>query len=157
MRKITISTLAGVLLVLGAGAAQAQVNVEEPWVRATVPGQSGTGAFMTLRSAQDAALVGAESPAARATEVHEMAHVDGVMRMREIERLPLPAGQTVELRPGGHHLMLMDLADQARPGDSLPLTLVIERADGSRERVDVSAPVRPIGPGAGHASGGHGH
>src|SRR5690606_35058032 len=92
-----------------AQATQAQaapVEVRGAWVRPAVPGQSGTGGYMVLRSAQAAALVGVRSPVAASAEVHEMRMDGDVMRMRAIPSLPLPAGQDVALRPGGHHLML---------------------------------------------------
>jgi copper(I)-binding protein len=89
--------------------AQAQVSVKDAWVRATVPQQKATGAFMQLQSAQDAKLVSAQSPVAGVVEVHEMAMDGGVMRMRAVPNLDLPAGKAIDLKPGGYHVMLMDL------------------------------------------------
>ncbi len=139
---------------LAAGAA-AEVRVDEPWARATVAGQKASGAFMTLTSTSDARLVAAESPAAGAVEIHEMALENNVMRMRPIDSLPLPAGKPVELRPGGHHLMLLDLGKPLEAGHGVALTLTIENAQGQRERIDVQAPIRPLG--AAHGSRMHGH
>jgi copper(I)-binding protein len=85
----------------------AQVTVKDPWVRATVPAQKATGAFMQITSAQDARLVEARSPVAGVVEVHEMVMEKEVMKMRAIKGLDLPAGKTVELKPGGYHVMLM--------------------------------------------------
>lgn len=129
---------------LAAGAAQAQVTVQDAWVRATVPQQKGTGAFMQLRSAKDVRLVSASSPTAPIVEVHEMALQDNVMRMRQVPSLELPAGKTVELKPGGYHVMLMDLPAQVKAGDTVPMTLVFEGKDGQRESVQVQAPVRAV-------------
>jgi copper(I)-binding protein len=77
-------------------AAQAQVTVKDAWVRATVPQQKATGAFMQLQSAQDAKLLSAQSPVAGVVEVHEMAMDGGVMKMRAVPSLALPAGKAVE-------------------------------------------------------------
>lgn len=152
-----LGTAATVLFV--ATAAQAQVTVGDPWVRATVPQQSGTGAFMRLTSETAAALVQAQSPVARRVEIHEMAMENNVMKMRQVPRIDLPAGKTVELRPGGYHIMLIDLHGQVKEGDQVPLTLTIESADGVRSTVDVQAPVKPLAtPGAGHnGAAAHGH
>ena len=136
-------------------AAQAQVSVENAWVRATVPGQKSTGAFMTLRSASDARLVAAQSDAARAAEVHEMKMEGDVMRMREVQSVALPAGQTVELKPGGYHIMLLDLGRQIVEGETVPLTLVIETA-GRRETLRVQAQARPLASAARPAAHKHG-
>ena len=122
--------------------AHAQVTVSEAWVRATVAQQKATGAFMQLQSAQDAKLVSAQSPVAGVTEVHEMAMDNGVMKMRAIPSLALPAGKAVELKPGGYHVMLMDLKGQIKDGDMVPVTLVVEGKDGKRQNIEVKAPAR---------------
>ena len=119
-------------LTLATFAASAQVTVSEPWVRATVPQQKATGAFMKLQSAQDAKLISAKSPAAGIVEVHEMAMEGGVMKMRAVDGLALPMGKAVELKPGGYHVMLMDLKSQVKEGDAVPLTLVFETKDGKQ-------------------------
>jgi copper(I)-binding protein len=122
----------------------AETTVSEPWVRATVPQQKATGAFMQLKSDVDARLVSVSSPTAGVVEVHEMAVVDNLMTMRRLAGLELPAGRAVELKPGGYHIMLIGLKRQVKEGEQVPLTLVIERRDGQRETVEVSAPVRPL-------------
>ena len=149
---------AGLLM---AGAAQAQVTVQDAWVRATVPQQKATGAFMRLTAAQDARLVGASSPVAGVTEVHEMKLVDNVMKMRALPVLELPAGQAVELKPGGYHIMLLDLKQPVPQGGTVPLTLVFEGKDGQRTTQELQAPVRAVSatatPAMGHGKphGGH--
>ena len=152
MKRITL-TLA--LLVMAA-TAQAQLSVKDAWVRATVPQQKATGAFMQLTAASDARLVGASSPVAGVVEIHEMAMVQDVMKMRAVASLDLPAGKTVALRPGGYHVMLMDLKGQVKDGDTVPLTLVLEGRDGKRQNVEVQAPVRPLAAAAPAAGMGHG-
>jgi len=127
-----------------ATSAQAQVTVGDPWVRATVPQQSGTGAFMELTSATDTALVQADSPVAKIVEVHEMAMENNVMKMRQVPQVTLPAGQTVQLKPGGYHIMLIDLHGQVKVGEQVPLTLTFQAPDGVRSTVEIQAPVRPL-------------
>lgn len=128
-----------------AGPAGAQTRVSDAWVRGTVAQQLGTGAFMRITSVQGGKLVAVQSPAARIAEVHEMVMQGDVMAMRAIEALELPAGRAVVLRPGGHHLMLMGLKQQLKPGDKVPLTLVVEGRDGKRETIELQADVRPLG------------
>jgi hypothetical protein len=124
-----------------ATSAAAQVTVTEPWVRGTVPGQMATGAFMLLKSAADAKLVEARSPVAGVVEIHEMKLENNVMRMRAIAALDLPAGRAVELKPGGYHVMLMDLKQPVKEGEVVPVTLIVDTG-GRRETLEVKAPVR---------------
>lgn len=93
----------------------ATVKVEDAWVRATVPNQHATGVFMRLTSPEAGRLIAVESDAAKHVEVHEMAMQDDVMKMRQVPAIALPAGQPVELKPGGYHVMLIDLARQITP------------------------------------------
>jgi copper(I)-binding protein len=134
------------LLLAGAfnTAAWAQTSVSEPWVRASVPQQKATGAFMKLHNAQGARLVEAKSPVAAIVEIHEMRMDNNVMKMRAINGLDLPAGKSVELQPGGYHIMLIDLKQQVKEGDKVPLTLVIEGKDKQREVVQVQASVKAL-------------
>jgi copper(I)-binding protein len=130
------------LLSLLALPVRAQVEVGGAWVRPTVEGQLGTGAFMTLRSREPLRLVGASSAVAGVVEIHEMALQNNVMRMRAIEALPLPAGQPVELKPGGYHVMLMDLKRTLRAGEQVAIELQFETADKRRVSQVVQAEVR---------------
>jgi copper(I)-binding protein len=139
MKRITLAAL-----IFAAFPVMAQVTVKDPWVRATVSAQKATGAFMQITSAQDARLVEAKSPVAGVVEVHEMVMEKDVMKMRAIKGLDLPAGKTVELKPGGYHVMLMDLKEQMKEGTTVPVTLVIEGKDKKRSTVEVKAPVRPL-------------
>lgn len=124
--------------------AWSQVTVSEPWVRGTVQGQKATGAFMQLKSADGAALVAAESPVAGVVEIHEMRMESNVMRMRAIPKLDLPAGQAVDLKPGGYHVMLMDLKQPLKKGDSVPIKLKVQGKDGKTQEVEVKAEVRDL-------------
>lgn len=148
----------GVLLLASAPATaqDATLKVEDAWVRATVPDQHATGVFMRLTSATPARLVGVESSAAKHVEVHEMAMQDNVMKMRQVPAIELPAGKPVELKPGGYHVMLIDLAKQISVGDPVALTLLVQDADGKQRRVPVTAEARPLAGGAAPAAK-HGH
>jgi copper(I)-binding protein len=145
MKQAVVSLLAAVAV-----AAVAQTTVKDPWVRSTVPQQMATGAFAQITSAQGGRLVSVSSPVAGVVEVHEMSMEGNVMKMRAVPGgLALPAGKTVELKPGGYHVMLMDLKRPLKAGDSVPLTLVVEAADGKRETLQIQAPVKaPGGTGA---------
>jgi copper(I)-binding protein len=144
MNRILRSILT--LMALAAlGSAFAQTTVKDAWVRGTVAQQKASGAFMQITSAQGGKLVAVSSPVAGVVEVHEMAMEGSVMKMHAIPGLDLPAGKTVELKPGGYHVMLMDLKQQLKAGDSVPLTLVIEGKNGKRETLEVKAPVRALG------------
>ena len=156
--KLTIRSLVAAAALIAAAAAQAQVTVKDAWVRATVPQQKATGAFMQLQSTKDTKLVSASSPLTPNVEVHEMAMQDNVMKMRQVPAIELPAGKVVELKPGSYHVMLMNLQKPVSVGDTVSLTLSFEGKDGKRETVEVQAPVRPLNSNAAPAShGGHTH
>ena len=123
-------------------AAQAQVKVDDPWVRATVAPQKATGAFMQLTSAKPVKVVSASSPVAAVVEIHEMKMEDGVMKMRAVDALPLPAGQPVALKAGSYHVMLMGLKAPIKAGDKVPLTLVVEGEDKQRSNIEIKAEAR---------------
>ncbi|HEY0957060.1 MAG TPA: copper chaperone PCu(A)C [Roseateles sp.] len=129
-------------LLFNALAAQAQVKVDDPWVRATVAPQKATGAFMQLTSVKAAKVVAASSPVADMVEIHEMKMDDGVMKMRAVDALALPAGQVVALKPGSYHVMLMGLKGAIKAGDTVPLTLTVEGEDKQRSTVEIKAQAR---------------
>jgi len=138
---------------LAAGLAHAQVEVKDAWVRGMVPTQNTTGAFLRITSRADAKLVGVRTPAAGMAELHLSSMEGGVMRMRPVDGIPLPAGQAVDLKPGGYHVMLMHVKQPLKEGDRVPLTLEIETAGGKRESLTVDVPVLPISAsGPGHPS-----
>lgn len=131
-------------LVAAQWAAHAQTTVKDPWVRGTVPQQKATGMFAQITSTGGGKLVSASSPVANIVEIHEMAMEGDVMKMRAIPGLDLPAGKAVDLKPGGYHVMLIDLKQALKTGDTVPVKLVIEGKDGKRETIDVNAPVRAL-------------
>lgn len=132
-------------LALSSSLANAQVTVKDAWVRATVVQQKATGAFMQISAARAARLVEARSPAAGIVEIHEMSMNNDVMRMRAVPGIDLPAGKAVELKPGGYHVMLMDLKAPIAEGQVVPVTLVVEYADKTRENIEVKAAARALG------------
>ena len=126
-------------------ACHAQVSIDKPWVRATVAQQKSTGAFFQLRAASDTRLVEVRSPVAGMVQIHEMAMDGDVMKMRELTTgVELPAGKAVEFKPGGYHVMMMDLKAPIKAGDTVPLTLVFEGKDKKRESIEVKAEARPL-------------
>jgi len=134
----------GLLLALITAPALAQVTVTDAWVRGTVPGQKATGAFMSITSATDATLVSASSPAAKVVEIHEMAMDGGVMKMRAVDKLALPAGKPVQLKPGSYHVMLMGITEPLAEGQTVPVTLTFVGKDGKKTTQEVKAPVKAL-------------
>jgi len=148
MKTLTLPCL---LIALIGPAALAQTTVKDAWVRGTVAQQKATGAFMQITSARGARLLSASSPAAGVVEIHEMKMAGSTMQMRALPAgLDLPAGQAVDLKPGGYHVMLMDLKAPLKAGNSVALTLVIETSNGQKETVVVNAPVKALGEMAAH-------
>lgn len=120
--------------------ASAQIKVENAWVRATVPGQQATGAFMKITSAEPVKLMSVATPAASINEIHEMKMEGGVMKMRaHLGGLEIPANATVELKSGGYHVMMMDLTQTIKSGQTVPLELLFADAKGLKRTVSVSA------------------
>jgi len=127
---------------LYAGNAADGIEVQGAYVRAVPPGQGNSAAFMSLTNRTDAdhTLVAAESAASQVVELHTHLKEEGMMKMRRVDRIELPSGETVKLEPGGLHLMLIDLTQQLSPGEDVEMTLVYE--DGSR--TSLTAPVKTV-------------
>jgi periplasmic copper chaperone A len=143
MQRTAIALALSALL---AAPALAQVSVKDPWVRATVAGQKATGAFMQIADPAGGKLVGASASVAGVVELHEMSMEGTTMKMRAVPAIDLPAGKPVDLKPGGLHVMLMDLKQPLSAGDSVALTLVVEGKDKKRETIEVKAAVRGAKP-----------
>ncbi len=140
-----IAPLACTLAVWNSLPALAQTTVKDAWVRGTVAEQKATGAFFSITSPQGGKLVSAASPVAGVVQIHEMKMEGSTMRMGAVAGLDLPAGKAVELKPGGYHVMLMDLKAPMATGQTVELTLVVEGKDGKKETLLVKAPVRALG------------
>ena len=121
--------------------AAAPVKAEAAWVRASVQGQSGTGGFMTLTATEPLQLVGVASPVAGVAEVHEMKMENDVMRMRAVPSIALAPGKPLELKPGGYHLMLMQLKMPLKAGTQVPVTLQFRNAKGEARQLELAVPV----------------
>ena len=143
-----LKVLTATLLLVSSALHAQNVEVSNAWVRSTVQGQKGTGAFMNITAKDGAKLVGVSSPVAGVAEVHEMKMEGDIMKMRALPVLDLPAGQTVQFKPGSYHLMLMDLKQPLSKGSSVPLTLRLQDAQGIETRLEVSVPVNTAPPAA---------
>jgi copper(I)-binding protein len=160
--RIVLLALAGLAALSPAvmAAEAAMPTIIAPWARATPAGAKVGAAYVTIQGAPGAAdaLVSASSPNAGRAELHTHIMNGAVMEMRRVERIAVPAGGRAELKPGGDHLMLMDLAAPLVAGSRIKLQLSFEKAG----RVDVDVPVIAIGAqppqgAAAPASGGHNH
>lgn len=119
-----------------------ELVVGEAYIRGLPPGQAVTAAFMTIRNGydHDCRLSGAASPIANRAELHQHRHRDGVMSMRRVPELSIPAGGQVDLKPGGYHLMLFGLQTPLVHGEEYPLSLLFETCPD----VQLNVPVRDV-------------
>lgn len=132
-------------VLLAAPAWANEIRVQNAWARATAPGQTVGAAYMDLMAERSMSVVGGQSPAAERVELHTMTMQDGVMVMRRVPEIKLPAGQTVHLRPGGLHVMLIGLKAPLQEGQTVPLTLQVRDAAGKVQDVQIEAEVRGQG------------
>ena len=144
MKNMKNTLFALIASVTFASSALAQVSVTEAWIRATVPKQSSTGAFMQIKSMREARLIAARSAIAGAVEIHQMEMTGQIMRMHAVNGIDLPAGKPVDLASGGYHLMLLNLKRQLKEGDTVPLTLTVQGKDRKREVIDLKVPVKAL-------------
>ncbi|HEY1290569.1 MAG TPA: copper chaperone PCu(A)C [Burkholderiales bacterium] len=129
-------------LLLSAGPAWAQVDITDPWIRATAPGQKTAAGYMTIRnqSAQPERLIGGSSQVAAKVQTHVSIKDGEIMRMREVKAYDIPAKGTFELKPNGSHLMLVDLKHPLKEGEKVAVVLKFEKAG----EVKVDFEVRPL-------------
>lgn len=124
-----------------------QLKIENPYARATVPGQKAAGGFMKIENKGTAdQLIAASSPVAGEMQLHTMTMDGNVMKMREVKAIDVPANGTVELKPGGLHLMFMDIKSPLKAGEAVPVKLKFQKAG----EVEIKVPVREISAGSGH-------
>lgn len=135
-------SLLSLTILLSACEANHGVAIMDNWVRANAPGQSVGAAYMTLLSAQDSTMIKAEADVAGAVEIHSMKMENGVMKMRMLEELPLKAGKTEKLAPGGFHLMLFDLKKPLTAGEVVNFTLSFKDAAGNITKQQVTMPIK---------------
>jgi hypothetical protein len=121
-----------------------EITVIDAWARETAPGQENGSVGLVITSQKAARLISAETTAAASSEIHTMTMDNGVMKMRQLENLPLPAKQAVTLGPGSDHLMLFGLKQPLKAGDKVPLTLTVEFANKRIEKIKINALVKPL-------------
>ena len=138
------SVILAIALLASTQAAASEVTVSEAWVRATAPGQHNGAVYLHITSRQDSRIVAVSSPAAEGATLHSTTNDKGVMKMRELDTLLLPAGQQVQLGAGATHIMLSGLKKPLVAGDSVPLTITIQFTDKRRESVKVMATIVPL-------------
>ena len=163
-RPVAAALLAAAILLLAAPTHAhdyklGPLAIGHPWSRATPPGADVGAGYLTIANegAEPDRLVAATAAGAGRVQVHTMTEDGGVMSMRALpDGLEIPAGTTVELAPGGTHLMLMDLAGPLKEGERIPATLRFEKAGA----LDVEFAVGPMGGPAedhdAHHTGAHG-
>ena len=150
MKKTTFWAAVAATLLNTAAFAQT-VEVKGAWARATVQGQKATGAFMQLTAKEKSQLISVTSPVAGVAEVHEMKMDGDVMKMRALQGgLELPAGKAVDLKPGGFHVMLMDLKTPLVKDTTVPLTLLFKDSKGVEFKTELKVPVSLAAPAGGH-------
>ena len=141
-------------LALAASPALAQVSIDQPWMRATAPGAKVAGGFMTVynKGAAPDRLVAASSPLAERVELHVHINDGGVLKMRQVPAIEVPANGRFELKPGGTHLMFMNVKREIKQGESVPVTLKFEKAGELQAEYAVGG----LGAMAPGGAGGHG-
>ncbi|MDO8414465.1 MAG: copper chaperone PCu(A)C [Gallionellaceae bacterium] len=122
----------------------AEVAISGAWARATAPGQDSAAVYLHITSQRSTQIIAVTSPLADNAEIHSMSHENGMMKMRTLEKLPLPAKQEVVLGSGGNHLMLMGLKNPLKVGDLVPLTFTLQFSDKHKKKVTVKAEVKPL-------------
>ncbi len=153
MSSKLLAVAAGLLWVSVAAAQGGPIELREAWARASPGGAQNGAAYLTIVAPAGDRLVAVATPAAAKAELHTMAMENGVMKMRPLAALDLPAGQAVTLKPGGVHIMLLDLQQPLREGATLPLTLTFDKA-GPREVIAAIAKPGAAGPHSAHGSHG---
>ena len=135
------------ILMLTATSVIAQVEVQNAWSRATAPGSKVAAGYMVLRNKalSPDRLLGASSPAAERVETHVHIKDGDVVRMREVKGYDIPANGSFELKPGGAHLMFMNIKAPFKDGQKIPLLLKFERAGEVRTELAVGKPAQPGG------------
>lgn len=139
----SVFLLAGLFL-LSAHVYAGEISIKDAWARATAPGQVNGSAGVVITSKKDARLIAVKSAVADSAEIHSMSMDNGVMQMRQLDYLELPAKQPITLGPGGNHLMLFGLKHPLKAGTTLPLTLTVQYADKRTENIKIKAQIRSL-------------
>ena len=144
MQKIGLWLAATAAILLSASVYADDIRIEAASVRATAPGQQTAMGDLSITSKKIALLVGVTTPVAQSVELHLMSHDNGMMKMREVKEVPLPAGRVVNMGQEGYHLMLMNLKEPIKEGATVPLTLMIQLADKKTIKLETTATVKPL-------------
>jgi copper(I)-binding protein len=150
MRSTLLALGVSLIISFSSVAAVAQggdVEIKNAWARATPGGAQTAAVYVTITSPADDRLTGVSTPVAKEAQLHSMSMDGGVMKMRQVDSVDLPAGQAVALKPGGYHIMLVGLAKPLEAGQSFPLTLDFAKA-GARQVTVTVEKVGAMGPGA---------
>lgn len=123
-------------------AAETRLSINDPYVNLVPPNSQVSAAFMVIKNAgsTDRKLVKAESPVAKTVELHSHTNENGVMKMREVKSIDIKANGQAELKPGGYHIMLINIRQALKEGDAIPIALSFD--DGSKQQIE--APVRKV-------------
>lgn len=144
LNKLKPVFVAAGLFLLSTQVYAGDVQIKDAWARATAPGQVNGSVGVVITSKKDARLIAVKSAVAESAEIHTMTMDNGVMQMRQLDYLELPANQPVTLGPGGNHLMLFGLKRPLKEGSTLPLTLTVQFADKKTEKISTKAQVRSL-------------
>lgn len=144
LNKLKPVILVAGLLLLSVQVYASEIKINDAWARATAPGQENGSVGVVITSKQDARLIAVKSTVAESAEIHTMTMDNGVMQMRQLDYLELPANQAVTLGPGGNHLMLFGLKHPLKAGSTLPLTITVQYADKRTEEIKIKAQIRSL-------------
>ncbi|MDE2361281.1 MAG: copper chaperone PCu(A)C [Hyphomicrobiales bacterium] len=147
MKKFSALAMAAALSLVSAAAFAADITVDHPWSRATPAGAQVGAGYVTIKNTGGAPdkLLSVASDVAGKTEIHEMSMDNGVMKMRPVAGVEIPAGKSVELKPGGYHIMFQQLKQPLKVGETIKGSLTFERAG----QVPVEFKVEAMGAGSG--------
>ncbi|WP_293448170.1 copper chaperone PCu(A)C [Persephonella sp.] len=131
---------AALLVIVGFVYAKPEIIIEDPWVRAVPPTAKNTALFMVIKNVGDEAdiLIGVKTNISKMVSIHKTVNQNGVMKMVHVDRLPVPAGKSVVLKPGGYHIMVMGLKKDIKAGDNVKFTLIFEKSG----EITIKAPVK---------------
>lgn len=150
MYRNILALMLGITLAFSAVGAENEVSIQDPYVRLVPPGVKTTGAFMLIANpgTKDITLVTAESGVAQIVQLHTHINEDGVMKMRQVAGIDIKAKGQTELKPGSFHVMLIDLKNELKEGDRIPITLTF--SDGQKTTVEAQVRKLPMAMPAGH-------
>ncbi len=132
-----MSRLPLILLLIFSPIALAELDIRDPWIKNLPPSVPVRAGYMTIHNPQTktVSIVSLRSDAFASVEIHQTIEQDGMMRMEQVPSLKIEANSSVQLAPGGLHLMMMNPSEPTQPGDLLEIVIVLD--DGSEQRVEM--------------------